>query len=198
LATHRGALRLEDLNALPFEVAQSFSQLDADLVLGDVWELSEESASVLCRHSRRLEMPNLKKLTHTDLASKLTKGADWVWLNELEDISPEIAFALAGNHASLHLGGLTSLSKECADAFSAHRGLLKLSGLAVLSDEAAQSLARHTGTLDLSGVAYISSAAASYLAGKERGLVRISRHALADLDYLTAESLQYSERVLIL
>ena len=91
----------------------------------------------------------LKTLDHAS-AVALAGHQGVLVLNELTELSPEAAAALARRKGgSLILNGLERLSPETAAALAAYEGEIALRGLRDLLPEAATALAAHRGRLHL-------------------------------------------------
>lgn len=169
LTAHVGNLRLPALERLGSpELARKLAGQWGELKVG-VTELSPEIAAILATNEGVFEdrtRPNvvtrradqsrsvlwfagLKKLEPA-AAESLAAHQGVLVLNELTELSPEAAAALARRKGgSLILNGLERLSPGTAAALAAYDGEIALRGLRDLSPEAATALAAHRGRLHL-------------------------------------------------
>jgi hypothetical protein len=169
LTAHVGNLRLPALERLDSpELARKLARQWGELKVG-VTELSPEIAAILATNEGVFEdrsRPNvvlqradkarsvlwfaaLKQL-ESAAAESLAPHQGVLVLNELTELSPEAAAALARRQGgSLILNGLERLSPATARALAAYDGEIALRGLRDLSPEAAAALAAHRGRLHL-------------------------------------------------
>lgn len=169
LATHVGNLRLPVLERLDSaDLARKLAGQWGELKVGAT-TLSPEIAAILATNegvfedrtrpgvvTRRADQSHsvlwfagLKTLEPASAAA-LTGHQGVLVLNELTELSPEAAAALARRKGgSLILNGLERLSPETAAALAAYDGEIALRGLRDLSPEAAAALAAHRGRLHL-------------------------------------------------
>ena len=169
LATHVGNLRLPAIERLDSaDLARKLAGQWGELKVG-VTELSPEIAAILATNegmfedrsrpgvvTRRADQSRsvlwfaaLKQLEPA-VAVSLAAHQGVLVLNELTELSPEAAAALARRKGgSLILNGLDRLSRETAAALAAYDGEIALRGLNDLSPEAATALAAHRGRLHL-------------------------------------------------
>ena len=169
LTAHVGNLRLPALERLDSpELARKLAGQWGELKVG-VTELAPEIAAILATNEGVFEdrsRPNvvlqraekarsvlwfaaLKQLEPA-AAESLAVHQGVLVLNELTELSPEVAAALARRKGgSLILNGLERLSPATAAALSAYDGEIALRGLRDLSPEAATALAAHRGRLHL-------------------------------------------------
>jgi len=169
LTAHVGNLRLPAVERLDSpELARKLAGQWGELKVG-VTELSPEIAAILATNegvfedrsrpgvvTRRADQSRsvlwfaaLKQLEPA-VAASLAAHQGVLVLNELTELSPEAAAALARRKGgSLILNGLDRLSPETAAALAAYDGEIALRGLRDLSPEAATALASHRGRLHL-------------------------------------------------
>ena len=169
LTAHVGNLRLPALDRLDSpELARKLAGQWGELKVG-VTELAPEIAAILATNEGVFEdrsrpgvvlqradkarsvlwFAALKKLEPA-AAESLTAHQGVLVLNELTELSPEAAAALARRKGgSLILNGLEQLSPATAEALAAYDGEIALRGLRDPSPEAATALATHRGRLHL-------------------------------------------------
>ena len=169
LATHVGNLRLPALERLDSpELARKLAGQWGELKVGAT-ELAPEIAAILATNegvfedrtrpgvvTRRADQSRsvlwFAGLKHVEpaVAESLAAHQGVLVLNELTELSPEAAAALARRKGgSLILNGLERLSPATAAALAAYDGEIALRGLRDLSPEAATALAAHRGRLHL-------------------------------------------------
>jgi hypothetical protein len=170
LAAHVGNLRLPALERLDSpELARKLAGQWGELKVG-VTELSPEIAAILATNegvfedrtrpgvvTRRADQSRsvlwFAALKHVEPAVAVSLAAHQgvLVLNELTELSPEAAAALARRKGgSLILNGLEGLSPETAAALAAYDGEIAIKALRDLSPEVASALAAHRGRLHLS------------------------------------------------
>jgi hypothetical protein len=170
LTAHVGNLRLPALERIDSpELARKLAGQWGELKVG-VTELSPEIAAILATNEGVFEdrsRPNVVTrradksrsvlwfagLRHLEppVAESMAAHQGVLVLNELTELSPEAAAALARRKGgSLILNGLDRLSPATAAALAAYDGEIALRGLRDLSPEAATALAAHRGRLHLS------------------------------------------------
>ncbi len=169
LTAHVGNLRLPALERLDSpELARKLAGQWGELKVG-VTELAPEIAAILATNEGVFEdrsrpgvvlqradkarsvlwFAALKKLEPA-AAESLAAHQGVLVLNELTELSPEAAAALARRKGgSLILNGLERLSPETAEALAAYDGEIALRALRDPSPEAATALAAHRGRLHL-------------------------------------------------
>jgi len=93
-----------------------------------------------------------------------------LWLDELTQLSDDVAQILGKHKGLLRLDGLTHLL-DAAEGLSKVEGSLSFFGLKSISDESAESLGHHKGGLFLGGLTRLSATAAESLRKNEGDLI---------------------------
>lgn len=134
-------------------------------------QLTADQAESLVEKSRRSEeyVLNLDELNELspEVAKVLAMHAGVLSLDGLATLSGDTSRFLASHKGSLFLNGLTTLSPDVAKSLAQHQGRLWLNGLTTLSDEAAKALSQHQGYLSLNGLTAISEEALAQLRAKD-------------------------------
>lgn len=178
LAREHLVLTLVNVRDVSEEVAVALSdnELPANtyLTLPSVGSISEKAARALSRRRGVVRLWGLRSLTadvaaalgegegydlvlagvdevSADVARALAGGNRSAVVLGIRELSPEIAAILAGMRGSLRFPRLERLSVESASAFRRHRGLVDFGG-AVVSEDVAKALLMHPGPLSLSKV----------------------------------------------
>lgn len=180
-AGHTGVLSLQGLRELTDgRLAKKLAEQhkEGDWVrLPGVIELGDDAATALAEtRAAGIQLDSLKKLTNVRLAEKLARQKNDVVLNDLKELTTDVARALAAHTGFLSLGGLTTLSDGAAEelAKQPEPGTLYLASLKRLSNtRLAEKLARHEGRLDLSGITNLEAGIARELA-KSRTTLRLN------------------------
>ena len=179
----RSTLNLDNLTALPDEVALAIAGKDATvgaLVLNSLTTLSPDAARAICQREGDLYLNGLKTISEDTLralaehkAHQLTRPV--VYLKGLTTLSDEGAALLAAwPKWSGELPTLASLNENTAIALASSRKWDgKLPAVNQLSAEAAKALAQHKGNLSLDGLTTLSDAAAAALAGHQGGTLSL-------------------------
>lgn len=157
LAMCDGTLRLDGLIDISTPVAKALAGHAGDLCLEGIEWISEDAASALAEHDGPLFMPNLVHLP-LDLARAFVRfpADDELVLDEVQDLSAEVATVLSRYGGAISLDGLSELNEDVAAALATHEGRLSLNGINSLSEDAARALASHKGPLELSGLSELS------------------------------------------
>jgi len=123
------------------------------LSLRNTVEVSPAVADVLIQYER-LNLDNLRSLTHAGLARKLIAERGHLFgqwdLPELVVVSPEVARELVSSQGGdLKFQSLQELTPDVADELAKCQGSLHFGSLRSLSDEAAAALAKHEGGVSI-------------------------------------------------
>jgi hypothetical protein len=120
-----------------------------------------------------------------DVARVLAQHKGHLFFRGLSTISPEVVIALAANKRELYLDGLKEISIETARELAKRDDLLSLDGIRDISPEIASVLATHRNKLSLNGLTRLTLPAATALAehkgGWEPGTSNISQDSIRAL-----------------
>ena len=105
-------------------------------------------------------------------AELLVARNEYIWFQELGEISAELAEILAGVERLLDLSTIDHLSVEAAGHLAKCLGMLELGGLKKLPEGVARAFGDRVGYLDLSSVSTLSLPAARHLS-KHRGILEL-------------------------
>jgi hypothetical protein len=171
LAAHVGNLRLPALERLDSpELARKLAGQWGELKVG-VTGLAPEIAAILATNEGVFEdrsRPNV-------VTRRADQSRSVLWFASLKTLEPASAVALAGHQGVLVLNELTELSPEAAAALARRKGgSLILNGLERLSPETAAALAAYDGEIALRGLRDLSPEAATALAA-HRGRLHLMR-----------------------
>ena len=171
LAAHVGNLRLPAVERLDSaDLARKLAGQWGELRVG-VTELALEIAAILATNEGVFEdrsRPNV-------VTCRADKSRSVLWFAGLKTLEPTSAVALAGHQGVLVLNELTELSPEAAAALARRKGgSLILNGLDRLSPETAAALAAYDGEIALRGLRDLSPEAATALAA-HRGRLHLMR-----------------------
>jgi hypothetical protein len=157
LSEHRGRYLSLGVSSLSNEAARALGEYNGTLVLDRLPFLSVEVARALCGVGGTVDQ------------RKQPRGRS-LSLNGLQEISPEVALALAEYDGTISLRGLTSLSEEVACVFTQNGGALLRSYMEALEgmgDEhfgVASAAAKTFQNINLDHLNFISPKAASAFA----------------------------------
>jgi hypothetical protein len=171
LATHAGNLRLPALERLDSpELARKLAGQWGELKVG-VTEPSPEVAAILATNEGVFE----DRTRPGVVTRRADQSRSVLWFAGLKTLEPASAVALAGHQGVLVLNELTELSPEAAAALARRKGgSLILNGLERLSPETAAALAAYDGEIALRGLRDLSPEAATALA-THRGRLHLAR-----------------------
>lgn len=171
LATHVGNLRLPALERLDSpELARKLAGQWGELKVG-VTELSPEIAVILATNEGVFE----DRTRPGVVTRRADQSRSVLWFAGLKTLEPASSVALAGHQGVLVLNELTELSPEAAAALARRKGgSLILNGLERLSPETAAALAAYDGEIALRGLRDLSPEAATALAA-HRGRLHLMR-----------------------
>jgi hypothetical protein len=135
-------LRLDNLTSLSLETAEALAAHEGVLVLNDLTALPPDVAAALAkrvgnRKTKRtgtLVLNGLETLS-TESAAALAAFTGELVLKGLTELPPDTAAALAKHQGRLHLTGLTKLSPETHAALQAHKNLLLPRPLPLTADQ---------------------------------------------------------------
>lgn len=158
--------------------------------LGGLTSISVEVAEELAKSEDWLYLEGLKHIT-PEVARALSKTSGGVVLSGLTSLSPEVAEQLAKIEKTIYLDGLKSLSPRSARALASHKGLLSLGGLTACDEELTSALLAHEGRVYLAGVikniTVLTDARFAEMLAK--GIMLDTFHNLTDLSVDAAEAL---------
>jgi len=171
LTAHVGNLRLPALERLESpELARKLAGQWGELKVG-VTELAPEIAAILATNEGVFEdrsRPNV-------VTRRADQSRSVLWFAGLKTLEPASAVALAGHQGVLVLNELTELSPEAAAALARRKGgSLIVNGLERLSPETAAALAAYDGEIALRGLRDPSPEVATALAA-HRGRLHLMR-----------------------
>ena len=171
LATHVGNLRLPALERLDSpELARKLAGQWGELKVG-VTELSPEIAAILATNEGVFE----DRTRPGVVTRRADQSRSVLWFAGLKTLEPASSVALAGHQGVLVLNELTELSPEAAAALARRKGgSLILNGLERLSPETAAALAAYDGEIALRGLRDLSPEVATALAA-HRGRLHFMR-----------------------
>lgn len=158
LPRHPVAISLTDEEAVHLspEAAAVLASYEGSLALYGVVSLSPEAAAALAKHQGWLLGLGVDDLTpevakalaqHRGIRGKLgvalpPEGAhiEGLILNEVTELTPEVADALGGHGGVLVLKGIKTLTPEVARKLAMHKDWLWMTGLEEVSDDALEVL----------------------------------------------------------
>ena len=161
-ARHIGWLCLDGLEALPKNVAEELAWCRASLSLNGLKDVSPAAIEVLAAGQPH---PEHAKYGYT------TRSFGDLKLDGLQELSRELARAIARHPRNISLNGLRDLGVLSARELAAERtGFLLLGGIGQLSELAAEALGQTSAGLILSGLTTITPRTAGGLAQTTGGL----------------------------
>jgi hypothetical protein len=161
------------------ERTYSVNECGKPLTLNGLTQLTPETAKALSRHVGDLELNGLKNLS-LDAAKAMSRtGPGRIWLDGLEDLSPDVARELMKNRFCQSLNGLKVLTPELASILGTATTPLSLGGIKDLSTECAKHLSSCPSALSLGGLETVSQDAADALC---EGRGAVSLHGLKRVD----------------
>jgi hypothetical protein len=171
LTAHVGNLRLPALERLESpELARKLAGQWGELKVG-VTELLPEIAAILAKNEGVFEdrsRPNV-------VTRRADQSRSVLWFAALKQLEPAVAESLVAHQGVLVLNELTELSPEAAAALARRKGgSLILNGLERLSPETAAALAAYDGEIALRGLRDLLPVAATALAA-HRGRLHLMR-----------------------
>jgi len=161
LAAHVGNLRLPAIERLDSpELARKLAGQWGELKVG-VTELAPEIAAILATNEGVFEDRSRPGV----VTRRADQSRSVLWFAALKQLEPPVAASLAAHQGVLVLNELTELSPEAAAALARRKGgSLILNGLERLSPETAVALAAYDGEIALRGLRDLSSETATALA----------------------------------
>jgi len=173
LSNHEGTLVLKNLKFLSSDAAQYLGRHKGRVDLAGLTEISDETAMYLAQSDKKdLRLSGLEKLTVT-AASHLAPKVDYLFMDGLAKISPELAKELARVKEGLSLNGLQELSMDTARELSKCRGWLFLNGLTELPPVIACQFQEHSSGISFSGLKNISIKSAECLGNNPGGTISL-------------------------
>jgi len=173
------SLTLSRLESLPADVAAALAEPRhgkenemMELTLSAVREMSADAAGGLARHSGRIRLPAVEKLSVDAAAALFGERGKAIELDGLLDVSPEVARAMAGCRRPALTIGINALTTDIAAILANFRGHLFFPNLKSLSVDSAKALQAHGGPHYwlIFGKTFITPQVAETLLGHEGGL----------------------------
>ena len=142
--------------------------------------LDQPSAVILAKHPANLSFPALQDIS-PDVAKALASNAGhWLELGGLTELSLEVVSELGPAKCALSLDGVRTITPEAAAALVRGNGALRL-GLTSITPEVADALSKHSGWLTLHNIRTLDRESAAALARHKHWL------SLDGLNSLTPE-----------
>jgi hypothetical protein len=171
LAAAKCALRLDGVETVTPEIAEILATHKRSLSLG-LTSISPDVAEKLAMHDAWLNLPLLSTMD-VESAALLAKHRQWLSLNGLTSLTPEIAEALGSYDGDkLNLNGLESLDLEVARRLANARCAsgIYLNGLKEVSPDVIQSLANGNSQLSFQGLEFIDTSCEQALVDADKKL----------------------------
>lgn len=166
LSKHEGPfLDLDGLTSICEATAKALSSFDGELSLTGLKEISHEVGVLLAsKPGGRIYLPENFRGSAAGAKAIVDHKGKWVAPENIDELEPTLAFALARSERALSFQRVTELTDDLARALADHRGeLLCLDGLTELSAEMAGLLANRPGHLSFDGLKHLAPMTAKAL-----------------------------------